>query len=158
MTAASAAPQENFFEKVWDEIENLFKKATTIEQDIATFANNVVNKLVALQGNQTVQFLESDLVTIAESINPALTPMISGIELELPKILTIIKGGVAEASKTDSEQLNDFITYIETLKGITGTVYAGLLGTLNAAVQNYITSNAGIVVAPSKLLATGQVV
>lgn len=149
---------KNFFERAFDWIKAEFAAAETIEQKIAAFADAVINKVKTLQASETVQFLENGIVSLAESIDPALTPMISGIELELPKILNVATGITDEISKPVADQVADAVTKLQTIKGINGTAYAGLLGTANAMVQNYVTSNNGIVATAAQLLAAGQAV
>ncbi|MFI5157690.1 MAG: hypothetical protein ACHQF4_02430 [Sphingobacteriales bacterium] len=148
----------SFFVKIENEIVSLFHKEETIAQKIATFANNLVNELKGLQANKTVQFLESGIVAVAESVDPALTPLISGIELELPKIVTLVSNGAAILNDTAQGQVNTLAEYLEKLKGINGTVYAGILATLSAAIQAFITNNAGIAATDSQLIVAGQAV
>lgn len=147
---------EGFFQKVLDAFVSIFKKAKTIEQKIAEFADKLVNGVKTFQANPTVQFFESGIVKIAESVDPALIPLISGIELALPKILSVIQTGTDEINKPEQEQLNDFVAYLQKIKGINGTVYAGLLATLNAAIQKYITDNNGIIATDAQVITAGQ--
>jgi hypothetical protein len=149
---------ESFFQKVWDTVVSIFKHATPIEQSIAKFANAVTNKIKSLQSNETVQFLESGLITIAESIDPALTPMISGLELELPKILNVVTNVTGEISKPVNEQVDDAVTAITNIKGINSTIYAGILGAIAPAITNFVNTNNGIVVDPAQLIIAQQVV
>lgn len=163
------ATNENFFEKAFEsaitfvekEFGGVEKKVVSIEGSIAKFGNAVVNEYKVIAANPEVQLLAGWFVKIAESIDPALTPLISGIELQFPKIVTMVTNVTSEVEKPIEQQLGDGLTALEKVKGIDGTVYAGALGTINASVQNYIVTNNATAVAqatPSQLLATAYVV
>lgn len=145
---------ENWFQKAWNWITGEVKQLVTIEQHIATFVDKTVN---FLKTDPTAVFIENGLVTIAETVNPALTPMIQGLELEIPKILHLVSNGELEAAKPIGQQAEDLLAYLSKLKNGSSSVYAGILATINAAIQYYVTSNNGIVSSPAQLLATGQV-
>lgn len=161
---------ENFFQKIEDEavviVDALFgKKAegviVSIEANISKFGNAVVNEFKALEANPTIDLAAEWFVKIAEGIDPGLTPLISGIELEFPKIINFVTGVLGEVAKPVNAQLSDGLNALQTVKAINGTVYAGALGTINAAVQEYVISNNATTVQPataSQLLTSAVIV
>lgn len=100
----------------------------SIESNISKFGNAVVNEFKIIAANPTVDLAAEWFVNIAEGIDPALTPLISGIELEFPKILNFVTGALGEINKPLGQQTSDGLTKLQTLKGINGTIYAGALG------------------------------
>lgn len=165
----STTTSNNFFESLFNSaktwLESFFSKAENavapIEKSIADFGNAVVNEYKALASNPTVELAADWFIKIAENIDPALTPLISGIELEFPKLVTVVTKGITEIEKPLNQQLGDGLTALSTVKGINGTLYANALGGISAAVQNYvITNNATTVgvVPASQLITAAQIV
>lgn len=165
----STATSLNFFQKVLAWVENIFTEIPTIEQYIATFADQVANKLKTLEPTieAIANFLENDLVPIAETIYPALTPMISGLQLEIPKIIKAVvnTGNIAtsiagEAIKPEAQQVADALSALQASKLASGTIstvqaaYAGAVTTLATAISGFVTSNNSIVATAADLLST----
>jgi hypothetical protein len=160
---------ENFFQKIEDEavkiVDDIFGKAEgaiiPIEQSISKFGNAVVNGYKTLAANPEVATLAGWFVTIAEGIDPALTPIISGIELAFPKIVNIATGVLGEINKPVKEQLSDGLTAIENTKALNTTLGANILGGINAAVQAYVVTNNATSMAPvsdSQLIVAAHIV
>lgn len=149
----------NIFTRLWAWITGEAAQIPTIESNIVKFADSAVNWLKS----PNVQFALSTLTSIAESIDPALTPLIAGIENYIPKIISLITGISNEAGKSVEQQIQDGLAELEKVKGIDGTIYAGLLATIQSALSNYVLSNnavaTGIVSPPAgQLIAVGQAV
>lgn len=137
------------------------KTVQSIEYSIAKFADAVVNEYKVLAANPEIKLLADWFIKIAEDIDPALTPLISGIELVFPKIVSISTGVVAETQKPIEQQLGDGLTALENLKGIKGTYYANVLGGINTEVQNYVISNNATelpAVTDAQLITTAQAI
>lgn len=125
-------------------VENLFKEngaVSNVEHSIAKFGDAVVNEYKVLAGNPTIVLAADWFVKIAEGIDPALTPLISGIELEFPKIVSIATGVVAEVSKPESQQLVDGLSAIAKTKAANSVLGSNILGGIAAAVNAYVVSN-----------------
>lgn len=165
MTTAAENPHgEGFFAKAWDWIKTEFGFAETelgkLSKDIATLGNVVANEL---KNGKYVQLIEGGILSIATGINPALGALVSGIELQLPKIVDKVTGtatGVnAEVTKTPIEQADDLAKYLEGIKSVSKTGFANTIGGINAMVQEYATMNTGTIVAePAHLIASAQVI
>lgn len=162
--ATNPHPSETFFAKVWDFFKGLFDKAETeaqiLSKDIAKYGNVIANEL---KNGKLVPLLEGALQTTATAINPALGSLVSGLELQLPKLIDKITGVAAaagvETTKTPAEQEADLATYLQGLKGISGTAYANAIGGISAVVQEYATMNTGTIVAdPAHLIVSSQVI
>lgn len=150
---------ENIFTRLWAWITGEAAQLPTIESNIVKFADSAVNWLKG----PNVQFALSTLTSIAESIDPALTPLISGIENYIPKIISLVTGISNEAGKSIEQQIKDGLAELEKVKGIDGTVYAGILATIQSCISHYVLSNnaveTGIVSpGPGTLIAVGQAV
>jgi hypothetical protein len=148
---------ENFFQRAWAWVTGEFTAAEDAAKKIADFANKLVDEIKGLEANPTVQAIGSAAISIAEGIDPALTPLINGLELELPKIFTAIGNVDTEVNKTEDEQLKDFLAYLGTIKGLP-TIYAGQLATLSAAIQAFLANNSGVANTPAQLITASQVV
>lgn len=144
----------NFFQKIWAWLTGEVSKAQTIEQSIAKFATKVVDEL---KTNPEVILVEDGLIAVATAVDPALVPMIKGLELELPNILTIISNGAVELAKPLPYQAKDVLAWLNKVEGNSKSVFAGILAAINGAVQYFTTSNNGIEATPGQLIATGQV-
>jgi hypothetical protein len=157
---------ENFFQRLWNGFLNLFtNEVPAIEHKIAKFADTVTNDLKAALDNPAVQAVLSTLESIAETIDPQLTPMIQGLNLEIPKILNFVTGVTsvidAEAAKPVEQQILDALEKLKIIKADTSTgaaVYAGILGTISTAIQHYVTQNNGILATPAQLITSAQAV
>jgi hypothetical protein len=160
---------ENFFQKIEDEavkiVEGIFGKVENtvipIEQSISKFGNSVVNEFKTLSVNPEVATMADWFVKIAEGIDPALTPIISGIELAFPKIVNIATGILGEINKPVKDQLSDGLTAIENTKAANSTLGANILGGINAAVQAYAISNNATSMTPvsdSQLIVAAHIV
>lgn len=148
---------ETFLQKVGDFFSNFFssftKDATDISHDIAIYGNEVANWL---KNGKYTALIEGGVQTIATAINPALGSLVSGLELALPKAVNAVTG---VASETTAQQESTLATYLEGLKGISGTAYASAIGGFNAIVQEYATNNTGTVVSdPAHLITAAQVI
>ena len=154
--------------RFWSWLIGEAKALPTIEQSIANFADKVANDIKKFTAPGSVgDYLLTGLTEVAKIIDPALVPLIAGIENYIPKVIALITGvgsavGV-EAGKTVEQQLEEGIAALENIKGIDGTVYAGLLATIQASLANYVHTNNAVAigsVAPpaSQLLAIGQAV
>ena len=109
-----SATNESFFQKIEDEavkiVNDLFGsggEVATIESSIAKFGNAVVNEYKSLSTDPKVIATADFFVKIAEGIDPALTPLISGIELAFPKIVNVATGVLSEV---DNRYRNSFRT------------------------------------------------
>lgn len=156
---------ENAFEAAKTFVEKLFgeaeKEIIPIEQSIAKFGNAVINEYKSLAANPEVQLLAGWFVKIAEGIDPALTPIISGIELEFPKIVSVATGVIDETGKPVEQQLGDGLTALGKIKALNTTLGANVLGGINAAVQAYVINNNATDVAPatdSQLIVAAHIV
>lgn len=164
MTTTNTTAPENFFQKIEDFFINLFKKEVpVIEQSIAKFADAVTNNLKTVVDSDGFNKVLNGLEAAAETVDPALTPMIQGLNLEIPKILNLVTGVTAaidaEVQKPIEEQALDALKKLKIIKADTSTgqaVYAGAQGTISAAVQHYITSNNSILATPAQLITSGQ--
>lgn len=159
-----ASTTENFFQKIEDWVVNLFKKEIpSIEQKIAQFGNVVTNEIKAIESNADVQKVLNALPALAEAIDPALVPMIQGLELEIPKILNFVTGVITdidnEIVKPVEQQVVDALTKLKIIKASPSTgeaIYTGAMGTISTAVQHYVTTNNGILATTSQLLISSQ--
>lgn len=163
--ATAANPHEGgFFKKAWDWIKKEFgfveDEAGKLSKDIALLGNEIANEL---KNGNLVKVIEGALPAIAGAINPALVPLVSGLELQLPKLIDKITG-VAQAvgteiTRTPAQQADDLAKYLEGLKGVSNTGFANAVGGINAIVQEYATENTGTIVAePAHLIASAQVI
>lgn len=157
----------SIFAAIWAFIVGAAKNAPTIETKIVQFADAVTDKLKDIASSDLAKFLGSGIVELAEAIDPALIPLISGIENYLPKLIGLITGVRLivdeEGAKTITEQLQDAVTALQNIKTDDEVVYAGNLATINAGISNYVISNNAVelgigVPAPAQLLAAGQVI
>lgn len=162
--ATNPHPSKSFFAKAWDFIKKEFgfaeDEAGKLSKDIATLGNQIANEL---KNGKLVPLLEGSIQTIAQAINPALGALVSGLELQLPKIVDKVTGVAtavgAEVTKAPAEQADDLDKYLTGLKSISGTAYANAIGGLNAVVQEYATMNTGTIVAePAHLIASAQII
>lgn len=164
---STSAP--NFFQTIEDEavkiVDDLLGKAApeikSIESNISKFGNVVVNEYKKLAANSEVALAAEWFVGIAEGIDPALTPLISGIELEFPKIVNIATGVLGEVAKPLGQQLGDGLTAIAATKAANSVLGSNILGGLNAAIQNYVITNNATTVLPAsdaQLITAAQVV
>lgn len=157
----SETTSPSFFEKIFADLLSIFKKGETVivslEHDIARFADTVTN---FLKTNPTAVTTLDSLIAIAEGINPALKPWVDGLELEIPRILNLVSNNAVVLSEPVEKQASDFLTYLENIKGVNGTVYAGIMATLNPAIQKFIIANSNTIVLPpdAQLIAAGQAV
>lgn len=159
---------QNFFEKIEYEsvliVNDIFGSSgevATIESSIAKFSDAVVNGFKAISANPTVINTAEFFVTIAESIDPALTPLISGIELAFPKIVNIATGITEEVSKTVPVQLADGLAKISAIKATNSVIGSGVLGNIASAVSAYVFSNNATTLSPvtdSQIITAQQVV
>lgn len=160
----STTTSPNFFQKCLAWVENIFDEAPTIERSIAKFADEVTNKIKVLEPTAEAigTFLENELVPIAEAIDPALTPMISGLELALPKTINTVSNVVGAisniAAEPESEQVAQGLSAIQNLKGVDGTIYGNVLGAISTSIANFVTTNNGIVATTADLISTQQAV
>jgi hypothetical protein len=122
----------NIFERLWAWIKGEAKQLPTIENKILDFADTVTNDIKAISESDLPKYLET-LATVAESIDPALTPLISGLELYIPKAVGLITGVLGDISAA--------IKALQSVKSVDAVVYAGNLGTLKAAISNFVLSN-----------------
>jgi hypothetical protein len=152
---------ETFFQKAFDWIKNelgiVGTEVTTIEHFISVFANKATDAIKAIQPGGAAAFLETGLKTIATAINPAFGAAFSGLELELPKILNLVSGVTAEIDKPLPNQVEDAAAKIASIAHVNPAVYAGLLTTVNTAIQHYGATNNGVVVTPANLIASAVV-
>ena len=147
----------NFFASVWSAVTSLFNHAEDEAKLISKVADAIVNEIKVLQGNALVQFLEIGLITVVETINPKLTPLIAGLQLALPKALNAVSGIDAEVNKTPLQQADDLTKYLANLKSVSGTLYAGALVGINAQVQQYFAQNSGIIASNEQVLTSAIV-
>lgn len=129
--------QENFLEKVWDIVKNIFSKSTNVIQDIAGIANNFVNALKAAEASPTGQAIES----IIELVIPSSTGLINALKLAFPKVQEQLAN--IESGKTEAEIEQLFLQWLQGLKVADPVLYAGTLTTLNAWVQTFLANNQG---------------
>lgn len=163
MTTQNTTPV-NFFTRIWDSIVDFFsKELPSIEQSVAKFGNALTNQIKAIENNTDLQAVLTGIATLAEAIDPALVPMVQGLELEVPKILNLVTGVVdtvdAEVLKPLSQQVIDALTKLKIIKASPSTgaaIYAGAVGTISTAIQHYITTNNGILATPSQLITSAQ--
>jgi len=147
----------NFFEdafesaKAWveEELGIAESKIVPIEQSIAKYGNAVVNEFKILEANPKIQLLADWFVKIAEAIDPGLTPLIQGIELEFPKIVSIATGVVGEVSKPIEEQLGDGLTALTNITAANSTIGSSIKGGISAAIQAFAINNNPETVAPA---------
>lgn len=164
-TAVTGNFFETLFEGAIEDIEKIFKDGNAViistEHQIALFGNAVVNEFKSLEGNPTIILAADFFVKIAEGIDPGLTPLISGIELEFPKIVNIATGVLGEVQKPESEQLSDALTAISATKAANSVLGSNILGGISAAVSAYVaTNNATSVTVPTdaQLISGAQVI
>lgn len=165
MTTAAENPHgEGFLAKAWDWIKKEFGFAETeagkLSKDIAVFGDKVANEL---KNGNLVHLLEGGINIIATGINPALGALVSGFELQLPKIVDRVTGVAtdinAETTRTPLEQSDDLAKYLSGLKGLSGTAFANTVAGLNAIAQEYATMNTGTIVAkPVELIASAHII
>jgi len=163
MSETTSQP-ENFFQKIEDEavkiVDGIFGEngeLKTIEQSIGKFSDAVVNEFKSLEGNPEADFF----VKIAEGIDPALTPLISGIELAFPKILNIATNVSAEVDKPVVQQIQDAKTAINSQKAANVTLGSNTLGGIASAVSAFVFDNNATslnAVTPSQLITAQQVI
>jgi hypothetical protein len=167
MSETTSQP-ENFFQKIEDEavkiVDGIFGEngeLKTIEQSIGKFSDAVVNEFKSLEGNPEVVSTADFFVKIAEGIDPALTPLISGIELAFPKILNIATNVSAEVDKPVVQQIQDAKTAINSQKAANVTLGSNTLGGIASAVSAFVFDNNATslnAVTPSQLITAQQVI
>ena len=163
-----SATNESFFQKIEDEavkiVNDLFGsggEVATIESSIAKFGNAVVNEYKSLSTDPKVIATADFFVKIAEGIDPALTPLISGIELAFPKIVNVATGVLSEVDKPIPQQLSDGVTALGTIKGLNATLGANTLGGIASAVSAYVFDNNATTLTaatPSQIITAQQIV
>lgn len=124
--------KQNIFDRLWAWIKGEAKQLPTIENKILDFADTVTNDIKVISESDLPKYLEG-LATVAEAVDPALTPLISGLELYIPKAVGLITGVLGDISAA--------IKALQAVKPVDSVVYAGNLGTLKAAISNYVLSN-----------------
>lgn len=173
----SETTSTNFFQRAIQAIKDFFSgaetEAKTIEEHIANFSDEVANEIKKLTptAEAIASFAEKDLLPIAESVAPGiLKPLIAGLELELPKIITAVvnTGNIAgevsaEASKPIEQQAADALSALQKSKPATDDItakvaYAGAVNTIAAAVSGFVTANNGIAATEAELLSTQSAV
>lgn len=156
----------NIFTRFWAWLTNEAKNVPTIEHSIVTFADTVTNDLKTMESSKVAQYIETGLVAVAQAIDPALVPLIQGIENYIPKLIALVADADsvidAEASKTLNQQATDGLAAIQGLKETDAAVYAGNLATVQLGISNYVTSNnidtLGEAPALSSLISVGQAI
>lgn len=151
-TADSSAPQ-TWVGKLIAGILNIFHKAEPIVDEIVGQADKVVNVIKTLESSQVGQFL----IDGVETIIPSSTGLINAFNLWFPKIAGIITTAQVETGKTDAQKVQDLITYLQGLKTNDPVLYAGALNTINTAVQQFLSTNQGVILTIPQSLAIGQV-
>lgn len=121
-------------------IVSIFHKAENIADEILKQADKFVNAIKALEESQVGQFIETTL----ESLFPASSGLVSAGQLWLAKISTLITNTESELAKSDEDKIKDLVNYLSKLKGADPVLYAGLLNTLSAAYQQFLSSNTGV--------------
>jgi hypothetical protein len=159
---------ENFFQKIEDDavkiVHDLFGsggEVATIESSIAKFGNAVVNEYKKLSSDPKVIATADFFVGIAESIDPGLTKLISGIELAFPKIVNVATGVLGEVNKPVPEQLTDGVAAIANIKAANSTIGSNVLGGIASAVSAFVFSNNATELNPatdSQIITAQQVV
>jgi hypothetical protein len=170
MTQTTNTP-ENFFEKIFEgavsDVEKLFGSSEagtaiiTIEHKISLFGNDAVNEYLKLSGNPEIKLAAQWFINIAEGIDPALVPFISGIELEFPKIVNTATGVLGEINKPESQQLADGLTAITNIHAVSSVLGSNVKGGINAAIQKFVVSNNATKVQPAtdaQLIVSSQIV
>lgn len=145
---------QTFVGKLIAAVVGIFHKAAPIVDEITNIADKFINELKVLEESQAGQFIESTIETIV----PASTGLINGIKLWLPEIAGIITAGKVEEGKSDEQKLKDLVNYLSGLKTADPVLYAGALNTLNAAVQQYLATNQGVILPVPQSLAIAPVV
>lgn len=153
MSTTTSTPQ-TLVGKLIAIVVGIFHKADPIIDQFALWADNLINKVKILEASDVGQFIEKEI----EDFIPASTGLIDAFKLWLPKVAGIITAGKVEADKTDAQKLTDLVTYLGTLKIADPVLYAGILNTLNASVQQFYSTNGGVVLPVSQSLAIAQVV
>jgi len=146
----------SFITQIEQDVVSIFKKADSIEASIAAFATKLINGLKEAQANPTVDFIETTAIQLAETEYPALKPLITGIETYLPKIISLVSQGVVVLDSGAEATVNTLATYLESVKGIDGTIYATILAGLNAGVQKFLNNNANLTATSSQLIVASQ--
>lgn len=156
-----------FFANIIKFLTGEVEKIPSIEKTITTFADKVTNDLKVLTGSDLFKYLEEGIIDVAKVIDPALVPLIAGIENYIPKAIALI-GGIdstidTEAGKTVQQQASDALQAIQSLKGVDVVVYSGKVGTLATCISNYVLTNnaveTGVIAPPAgTLLSVQQVI
>lgn len=159
--------KNNIFSRLWAWIIGEVKQIPTIEQHIVQFADKVTDELKIIASSDVAKFIESGILAIAQAIDPSLVPLIAGIENYIPKLIGLVTGIKLiidqEGAKPIVEQLQDGINALQSGKSEDTIVYAGNLGTISAALSNYVISNNAMelgidVPEPAQLLSAGQAI
>jgi hypothetical protein len=133
---------------------SIFHKAVPLVDEIVKDANIFVNEFKIIEASQAGQFLEATI----ETLIPASTGLINAAKLWLPKIAGLITNIGAEVDKSDEEKVADLVNYLNGLKLSDSVLYAGVLNTINAAYQQFRSTNQGVVLPVSQSLSIAPIV
>jgi hypothetical protein len=152
--ATGSEPKKTWIGRIIEAVLSIFHKAETVVDDIFKVADKVVNEIKVLEPSAAVQWLESGI----ETLFPASIPFIDGIRLFIPKAAGLI-ANVDSTVTTDEAKIEAFLKHLEDLEAAGElTLKAGALNTLNAAIQQFISTNQGITtLTPQMSLAGAQV-
>jgi len=144
----------SFVGKLIAAVVNIFHKAEPIVDQLVTWADDLVNIIKKAEASEAGQLLESGI----EAAFPESLPLINAFKLWLPRIGSLLAGTSAELEKTDEQKLEDLLKYLNSLKASDAVLYAGILNTLNAAIQQFFSSNQGVNLPVAQSLSIAQVV
>lgn len=122
-------------------IVSFFHHADDVIDDIAAWANELVNIIKKAEASEAGQLLEAG-VKIAF---PASSTLISAFKLWLPVISSQISNVETFEDLTDEQKVQELLGYLAQLKKSNPVIYAGTLNTLNAAIQQFFATNMGVV-------------
>lgn len=144
---------QTFLGKIIATVVAIFHKVAPVVDQFVLIADSIVNELKVLEASNIGQFLETTL----ETLIPASTGLVSAFKLALPKVAGILTAGAIELGKTDQQKMTDLISYLSGLKTSDPVLYAGTLNTLNASIQQFLTTNSGVLLSVPQSLMIAQV-
>jgi hypothetical protein len=145
---------KTFVGKLIASVVDLFHKAEPIVDQLVHWAEDIVNVIKKAEASQAGQLLESGI----ESVFPVSVPLFNAFKLWLPRAASLIAGTSDHSDKTDHEKIEDLLDYLEILKTKDPVLYAGILNALNAAIQQFFTTNQGVDLPVSQSLVIAQLV
>lgn len=140
---------DNFAQRGWNSFENEFNSSdetTKKFRSIAEFSHSLVNEI---KRDSNSEFFEKELRSTIENVDQSLKPLVKGLDQELIKTFQVLSNqprvnatgdaqnraathqNATTQTRTSSQQVSDFSSWLRNLKQENSIMYSGFLITLN---------------------------